>query len=127
MKVSHLAIIDENGGGHLRSAVALAGDRGHQALQSSPPFHESDLGCSRLCGVCSWQWQWDPGSGFEAVVPGQSPPATGSCRFERPIDASVLALGLKSGPEHRVRLESNERNFLFLMSWPASSFRWWME
>jgi hypothetical protein len=48
-------------------------------------------------------------------VPGQSSEFGGAFRFERPIDALVLALGLQSGPEHRVSLESNERNFLFLM------------
>jgi len=48
-------------------------------------------------------------------VPGQSPPATGSCRFGRPLNASALALEPQNGPERRASRGSNERNFLSLI------------
>jgi hypothetical protein len=44
-----------------------------QEKQSYQPFPESRVGSSRLCGVCPWRWQWDPGSGFEGRFAGTSP------------------------------------------------------
>ena len=54
----------------------------------------------------------DRGSG--RVVPGRTLPAAGSCRFGRPLNASVLAPGPQNGPERRAGLGWNERNFLSL-------------
>ena len=47
-------------------------------------------------------------------MPGQSPPATGPCRFGRQLHPPVLALGLQNGPERRASLGWNERKFLSL-------------
>ena len=66
----------------------------------------------RHCGMCPWRWQWDLGSGFENPVPGQSSPFGGAYRFRRPPEAYEIALEPGMAPEHRVRLQSNERNFL---------------
>ena len=55
--------------GHARM-VTRAITMASLAWQLSPPFFEFHAGSSRLCGVCPWQWQRDPGSGFEGVVPG---------------------------------------------------------
>ena len=70
---------------------------------------------SGLCGVCSQWREWGQGAEFEVVVPGQSPPATGPCRFGRQLHPPVLALGLQNGPERRASLGWNERKFLSLM------------
>ena len=99
---------------HLAKAEAKS-PRGPPGTASrSPPHPEPHAGSCRLCGVCSWRLLRGQGSGFEAAVPGQSPPATGSCRFERPIAACGLAPRLKNTPRHRVGLEWSERNFLSL-------------
>ena len=71
---------------------------------------------SGLCGVCSQWREWGQGAEFEVVVPGQSPPATGLCRFGRQLHPPVLALGLQNGPERRACLGWNERKFLSLLS-----------
>jgi hypothetical protein len=48
----------------------------------------------------SWWWQWDPGSGFEGVVPGQDLLAAGSRRFSWPLDACEPALGPEEASKH---------------------------
>ena len=87
---------------------------------------------SGLCGVCSQWREWGQGAEFEVVVPGQSPPATGLCRFGRQLHPPVLALGPQNGPERRASLGWNERNFLSLtllsqideaLDWPRNAFR----
>jgi hypothetical protein len=52
--------------------------------------------------------------GFGGVMPIQTLPAAGSYRFGRPLDASVLGLGLQNGPERRAGLGWSERKFLSL-------------
>jgi hypothetical protein len=49
-------------------------------------------------------------------VAGRALPAAGSCRFGRPLDASILTLGLENGPERHVCLGWNERKFLSLIA-----------
>jgi len=60
------------------------------------------------------RWQWDPGSGFEGVVPGKpywpSAPADSVDGSTRAKPAS----GPEKAPEYQVSLEPNERNFLSL-------------
>ena len=54
----------------------------------------------------------DPGSGFESVVSGQVLRADGSYQLKRRLEVCEPALGPEKAPEHRVSLESNERNLL---------------
>jgi len=77
---------------------------------------------SGLCGVCSQWRELGQGAEFEVVVPGQSSPATGLCRFGRQLHPPVLALGLQNGPERRASLGWNERNFLSLFECVGDQF-----
>ena len=88
----------------------------HRVRQLSPPLPESHAGSRRQCGVCSWRRQRGQGLGLESPVPGQSSEFRGAYRFERPIDACELALGLENTPQRRVSLEWNERKFLSLLN-----------
>jgi hypothetical protein len=47
-------------------------------------------------------------------VPGQSSPFGNAYRFRRPPEAYEIVLEPGMAPENRVRLQSNERNFLSL-------------
>ncbi|MGB6368934.1 MAG: right-handed parallel beta-helix repeat-containing protein [Thermoanaerobaculia bacterium] len=108
--------LETKSGGSLTSAsfAAFEDVPAHRGQQPSPALPESHAGSSRLCEVRSWRRQGGPGSRFDVVVPGQSSEFGGAYRFERPIDACELAPGRENTPQHRVSLESNERNFLSL-------------
>ncbi len=80
--------------------------------QLSPPLPEPHVGSNRPCGMCSWRRQWDPGPGFEGVVPGQALLAAGSCdsggrstrasppRGQKRLPNTVLAWGGTKGTSY---------------------------
>ena len=71
----------------------------------SPAFPESQAGSLRLCAVSSCWWLRGPELVIERRVPGHNSRMGGASRFERPIDACNLALGLENTPQRRVSLE----------------------
>ena len=88
------------------------------ARQLSSPFPESQTSSSRRCGVCSRRRKWGPGSGFRGSCAGECLPFFGCLQSRRPLEARELTLEFEIVPEHRASLESNERNFLSLISYP---------